>query len=481
MTPGLSSLSRLSLFRIRAITAALAAVLFPFLARGAASEQGDESRYIHGSWVNVRTAPLSTAPVSDHLIINSKVTLKSDGAGNDYCGIAWSKGEGFVACKLLGKTPLSLEEVANPYEKDSVKPNPMYSPARAFWIDPNINRLFTAGKYFEKTLLSEKQRAAEAKLLEESIQQGVKPAKPRRYPIPEFEAMKEYLRQGVQRGYSKHPIASWDDARLIASTGNRAEAWRKEPQWIYSRSILKDIDERLGRLLMQIELPAIGVSIFKDVDEIGNPYSSSDQLSAQFSIPFVAAIGFGDKFFSGGFESAYWEHSWDVGDLESSLAERIFKNTVSRDGSIRTEGIKQPSFGYRLKPVKNPEGNWCQDPFFSLGDNDPRLLAISGEAPSKKSANRLFFFYSKDPFQFRTAKVVLSQQRYKPDAGAWSYIRANVLKIDVDRDGIEDFVVWEGFTDDSPETLPMYRLVFVTVAGKWLILADDGHFGGTEC
>lgn len=162
--------------------------------------QPDKTRYIQGSWVNIRSGPTSDAPVSDHLVVNTKVRLIDDYSRSDYCEVEWEQKHGFVSCKLLGTKPIPIEEVGGHYTLSDGEPNPKSSPLRAFWIDPSIDWLWRAGEYFEQNTSTGASK--------HSDHEATAQRKPSRPPIPEFDAMKAHLHQGIERANPKPPIIS---------------------------------------------------------------------------------------------------------------------------------------------------------------------------------------------------------------------------------------------------------------------------------
>lgn len=64
---------------------------------------------------------------------------------------------------------------------------------------------------------------------------------------------------------------------------------------------------------------------------------------------------------------------------------------------------------------------------------------------------------------------------------------AEILRVDVDRDGRDDILVWEGTgvsnqaIHDPGSALATYRLIFFNVGGAWHLLLVDEFLHGYGC
>jgi hypothetical protein len=165
-------------------------------------------RWVVGSYVNIRAQAAKDAEVVDHLVANTLVTLLNSNA--DFCEISWGNNQhGFIACKLLGEQALNLAEIGTEW-LPNYQPDPKHSPLRAFWLEPTISRLFEAGEHFRKVMLPAKQLLAENCYSDNATcenQQAV-PTAPelKRFKIPEFEAMKKLLIDGIIAPRSQFPL-----------------------------------------------------------------------------------------------------------------------------------------------------------------------------------------------------------------------------------------------------------------------------------
>jgi hypothetical protein len=192
------------------VCATNARLLFVLLALSSFAAESADSRWVHGSWVNVRSAASSKGDVVARLTANTPVTMLTD--QGEWCEISAKTPEvhGFMACKLLGNKPLLLSDVgtAPPYGS---KADPRYSPTRAFWIAPSVARLGAAAEFFWTTMLSDAQRKAERP--DDLVVMDQRTA-PVRFPIPEFDAMKALLQNGIVAAEERRPaIIRWSELK----------------------------------------------------------------------------------------------------------------------------------------------------------------------------------------------------------------------------------------------------------------------------
>ncbi|MDR0996468.1 MAG: SH3 domain-containing protein, partial [Zoogloeaceae bacterium] len=178
----------------------------------------ENARFVHGSYVNVRENAAPDSAVVDHVTTNTPVEVLAQ--ADKRCQIRYGADKtGFVPCNLLGNRKLTLAEVGQKWiaDPDPAKgnvDNPAYSPPRAFWISPSADGLLSAGEHFERTLLSKAQYELEHGvdpqgrwlMFDALDQDGPRDSeyealhyipKLLRYPVPEFEAMKAVLENGI--------------------------------------------------------------------------------------------------------------------------------------------------------------------------------------------------------------------------------------------------------------------------------------------
>lgn len=300
----------------------------------------DKVGWVIGSYVNVRTQPSRNAEIVDHLVANTQVKLLAQ--HGDFCEITWRNNQrGFVACNFLGDTTLRIEDVgAKP--KYNEKPNPQYSPQRAFWIEPTVERLFDAGKYFRITMLPAGQLNAENDFAQnyfnylEKLSQGGATPDLKRFPIPEFDAMKKLMTDGLIAPRTQYsPLASWESISIkIKSVQTLSKADQFQRLLNLAPYLLTDQQELDVVKFEHIKPPPAKRSLFKGIDEIGRPSAGAEQLSAQYQIPHRVTVL--DKPMWGGDNNSYpiLMGAWDIGKVESRLIRPVYEVAIGIDGEI---------------------------------------------------------------------------------------------------------------------------------------------------
>lgn len=435
----------------------------------------DESapQYVVGSWVNVRAQAAADGAVIDQIIVNTPVRLANAAAGNGFCEIGYGADKrGFVACRLLGEKPLSLLEVDTP--EINGKSNPAYSATRAFWIQPSVDRLLAAGQYFESTMLKPRELEAERKAAKESG--GV--VKVRRFPIPEFEAMKAQLKSGVMGSLADPPtlpygpfklnyqsMPKWADIKaIVGSAKNNADFYNALLKFSFVGSW--SLRNQPGDFFRLLELPPIKKSHFREVNQVISPDVMPETASSLFGIPYMAVVKGTPSWVPPGHYSGddpgYIFGAWDVGAIETHLVSPIRRHTVHSDGTLHSESSSVP--GGRFPPPDTDGYNDCKEGF-AWGESDK----VVNHPP-------LFYYFSKHDLPRKKATVNRKKSKF-PVAG---FIGAETFRFDVDGDGVDDIVVWVGTRPPDVEAINPpelaqadYRVVFFNIAGEWHLLLVD--------
>jgi len=386
-------------------------------------------RWIQGSWVNVRARNAIDAAIVGTWKLNTPVrVLAREGA---WCEADDAKGlHGFVECDAIGSSALKLSDVDLLKEDGSF--NEAYDPVRAFWLAPSTGRLIEAGLHFNRSLIDEAQMHAE--LIEHK---AIRPT------LPEFEAMKAALAEGVTTAYEnetkRHAIwgAAENDPRL----------------------------EGLRRLIDPARLPKTGPSLFLNRSEVAIVgVDGIDAIAAVTQQPMQVKTARAPQYYEGHFDSGI-DGAWDVGALDVSLSSPAILHAVDASGAIAAARYA----GERVEIEVDGE---CNEGFASLPRNiEPLAGYPTVDAP-------IVAFYTAHPLTAGKTKVTASSRQYTMSSAREEEEHrqgdATLYEIDLNDDRRPDIVVWqaqvEGYGD--LETVES-RTYFINVDGHW-------EYGGNE-
>ncbi len=413
------------------------------LALATSAAMAAEPRFVHGSWVNVRATATADGAVVAHLSTNTPVQwLREEGR---FCEIGFGAGQrGFVACALLGLQPLRIEQVNAPTDGQG-RENPAYSPLRAFWIAPSVPRLLEAGEHFRLTLLSAEQRQAEEQAAGPSERDAPRLV---RYPVPEFEAMKDLLRRGVVAGAENlAPRTEWSAALKAGDP------------------MLSSLPEALTSAL-PLARPR-GPSLFRNQADIEAPDATPEQLSARFRVPEHLRVLRGPRWgvTSGREFSTRYSGAWDIGVYESWLARPVVEHALARDGRL---GGGETTLRRTVDLAE--DDNVCV-----AGHPRPRIDQPLRGRPHVKEP--LLLFYTPAPLAAMKVRVRTSTRELPErtiSVGGLEYKRVAAHLVDLDGDGIDDLAVVEGAGIGSlGGEGPLFRLSLANIAGAWYGLAME--------
>lgn len=427
-----------------------ASALVLLILAGAAAAETTATRYVAGSWINVRSAPATDAPVLTRLSTNTPVQLLA--TGSRFCEVQLKAGQrGHIACELLSPRPLTLLDATADTLPDG-KPNPARSPLRAFWIAPSVSRLVDAGGHFWHTSLKPEQKAEETKYVNDPEASNAKAPKLVRFAIPEFEAMKELMKTGFVAGDDNPPQwAVWDTEAMGANAP------------VFSR----------------LPLPAARPSLWRDARQLEAPDAGIEAISERFRRRERMRIlrgphwGVSDsREFVGRYDGA-----WDIGELEIWLEQPVVLHTVSRQGLV---GAAETTLMTNYVPNGGSPG--CDDgPHWQEHGEKPLP-----DRPVVK--HMLFSFFMPAALATRKAEIRSHVLRLAPPVPqpSESSVMSTALQrvvlhlVDLNQDGMPDFALIEGWRGGSmsPEVRAMERVLLVNLNGQWRQLSATSE---VEC
>lgn len=439
------------------------------VARARAGEGGVDpaTRWVSGSAVNMREAPLADAPVLARLVLNSTVRLLHEEVGGGYCEVQPASGpRGFTACRYLAASPLVLARVSQSVLTGD-KPNPDYDPERAFWIQPGWSALERYADFL-------KQRNP-----------GIGPQGP--WPRDEaLERMKAHLAKGLN-GPTPPAFADWLELKRKAG---------QEGAMGGELELLQAPGNSLG-LVRALEFPAVQPSLFHSEADIAPPQAGAEALSGRFGIVYRQLVSPRLRSLEGSDESI-GAGLYDMLARTTLLVRPVQRVQLFRDGRLRSE----PSLARQTETLwRDVDEPMCSgwSPGFSFGDADATIWRYFGgasvgeagrasrqESLKRNPAGSLFAFYTAAPLPRNQA--IRTETPMKMDRDATGFVRGTQMHFDLDADGIPDLAVWEGEGKgqghlDGPTSTDdrWYRLVLANIAGRWKVLGSDTFGYGCGC
>jgi hypothetical protein len=398
------------------------------------------------------------------------------------CEIAWQGKHGFVACNLLGGKALTLAEVTgwDVYDRESLakalEKNPKYSPLRAFWIFPSIKTLLGAGEHLETSLLSPQQLKLERET--DWTEPGLPPPIVLRYPVPEFEAMKALLAEGIVVGANlAPPLVSCRQVQQAGAKRINNSYYKYPGQEIFQFPYFAQLDN-LRQLLslvncdqterLQQLLPKIRPSFFKSDKDIVPGNADIEQISAHFGIAERLRVIKGPRWVMSHYDPRYLEGSWDIGLYELKLDQPVFEHVIGADGRVGvyewSSTTNMDIAQYSQEYVKEYGAYYIPVCGYDWSEDESKFTDVRrGKTPlpgRPDVKDALLWFQSRTPLPPQKAKV---SRREKDDIV--------VHEVDLDDDGIADFVHWKHMGNEYGG----WRVVFVNLNGEWYPFEHDIH------
>ncbi len=432
--------------------------------------------WVQGSWVNVRQSAEANAKVIDHLSANTVVSLLAQKDNN--CEVSWgASGHGYLACKFLGDQALQFVDVANEVSNNEGKKS--YSPTRAFWVAPSMEGLFRAGKHFQESLL----KPSQVELENGAVQDRPEPQRaPKivRYPVPEFEAMKTVMSNGVVAPsiafpplFSCEQMQEMKRAQLKDASSQftqKYSEWQVLDAYKYPYSYILVHDCRVPEI-PQLRLPIVKASFFQDEKSVLRGSAPIEEISAKFGIVERGAVK-GAPRWELDYDLYRYTGAWDIGAYQLTLEKPIYEHVVGRTGLVAA---------YRWTPQLDmvpygPSGS-CSEGLRNIR-NGKELMA---GYPKVKDA--LLWFQSPTPLNLKTAKVTSRIYQVKERLSKDGVFNAGIKRVvayevDLDNDGIVDFVQWDMWGEPEitgPSPLLTLRQVFINIKGVWYPFEQDSY------
>ncbi|WP_291433282.1 SH3 domain-containing protein [Acidovorax sp.] len=409
-----------------------------------------KSRYVQGSWVNLRESTQPQARVVAQVPANTVLQQLTERDG--WCAVLYAGDarlgpllaeplQAHIACNLLADQPLSLAQAG----KDA---------ARAFWVAPSPNRLRAYGNALPRPPALQLPTLAKSHAHEMPVQ----------YPTrPEWEAAKKLMRAGVllqpeQEIDRGRPVNPLDDLKLAT-----------RPEY--------DNIPAVAPLAAKPALPAIAPSYFRSHTSVALLHETdADGLAAVAGIrisviPTGAPVGRFNR--HSGPEIEYITGFWDVGSADQAFAPALTVYAITHKGLVGAHTVRQ-----RYWDISNEE-HYCGGHYPGRGFNDPGEEAqpVRGYAKLSDSAEVLTRLVlpgklPPDAVKVKTRRYATSWMqpadppiRDKPQRKNTAVL---VHEIDVDRDGIADILRIDTPSPGSMSFEPIFEWRwYLNIGGQW--------------
>jgi hypothetical protein len=427
--------------------------------------------FVQASFARVRAAPGKDAGTLTWLVTNTSVRLialqeewceiEIDETPGESHGAANEKTRGFMSCDLLASGPLTLTMVeARLAGKPSAKSRLNWL-SRAFWIAPSLTRWTAVGEALEGAYLDEVTQRQE--IVNEA---------PQRFKVQEFEAMKQRLANGIRV---------------------TPEAYRAPSGAVGGLDHLPEIPEDAGQAGHRVPMPQIKSShfgkneipvIFQDFKYLGN-YVSRDTGSILSLIDALSAFN-GAPFRVTVTEPAYyalhpeipavadlgeWPGGlikvagamevivgiWDVGGLRATFEGNALLHGVTARGEPTARDVREIALGIGYDSPCSYSGS------SAVMESKP----VAGYAPSTAAILR----WAGKPIPGGAgARASIRTQRL---TGKSEYDQVLTHEIDLNRDGVADFLIWQGRYMPQVSAEGLWEAVFANIDGHWRLLRYD--------
>jgi len=405
--------------------------------------KAEERQWVQASWLDVHEAPDPASRVIAHWVTNTPVLVEQP--QDTWCLARAEDGDagtgpntkpvsGYVLCYFLGKQALALKDARG-----------------NFWIAPSVQRFIGAGSSLNSSALSAEQEEREKRT-----------QTPVRFPIPEFEAMKARLSRGVV------PVAEQELARVSLATFNPFEGI---PEWRASTAQI----ESLQTFDPHRHLPTVKPSLFKrQGDALIWPDASVDAIAAMLQEPNAITYAGQPQWVNGHHDEGVTS-IWDIGWVEVQYAKPVSLHSVSHTGLVGARILRSTD----VRPFSPDDG--CNEGYPALPEGE-----LVPDYPQLKDQPLISFVLPKT-LPLKKIDVLTRKAHVVAHASPSTYSGSETTQsltilvhtLDLDRDGIPDFAIFEWNTPGYDSGyMSSQRYQFINVAGEWWYA---GHESYGEC
>ncbi|WP_374659080.1 hypothetical protein [Inhella sp.] len=408
-----------------------------------------ERRWAAGSGVLLRAAAQPQAEVLARLPLNTEMNLRAQPAPDaSYCAVqtqipTQSPQDGFVACKLLARSPVAPERIGvSAWERWGVsESNPEYNPRQMFALEPSWDWM----AHYE----TQQGHACEGAH-----------CPPR---DADFEVERARMRQ-LLHGQLVAEREPPPPLPHLTEVDGRAWTERGSPDFPLEGPMAA---ARVKAFLAALPLQPPAPSWFRSEAELADPATPLAQLAHRFDAQqrwYVGAL----------LNPQDWAHA-----RVERLTQPLVRVELLSDGRVRARS----QLPQQVRGAWRPDVDYlCEDwpgEGFAFGDLDGATAQRNGWQASPAGPRRLFWFYSSRP-PAAAAKALGALERVALKREQHGFTRLEWRRFDLDGDGLPD-LLWAEATGRAPGHLderpahddPWVRLLFVNLAGQWRLLGSD--------
>jgi len=385
------------------------------------------TQWLQHSWVSVYERPDQNSKLIGHWVINTKLEMlgekETETAKKDaWCHVKTKNNEiGYLECSAI--LPQKVSEAKDPMMR--------------FWMTPTLSNWIEAG-FFLESQLSENIRNLELEDL-----------KSRRYPVPEFDAMKLHMSNWVAVEFKTIPVIMSNEQ-------------------IFKNEMTPANDFDISGQSKLLQPHTAKTSLFKKETDI--------QFSTNTNIENIAVVNDAKlkaQVTKAGYVKAYRNSNsfigfWDVAEVAVELSKTVSYHSVAANGLL---GVMQGK-KFQLTFEENE----------SCGSAPTGLIPADAKALKDYPAisEPLIEFYLALPLLLKKVSVVKRSKTivYPSLQNNESEKTVTVqYEIDLNQDGIPDLVIQQGQLVKEDGLYP-WNTTYVNINGVWYI---GTHFEEPEC
>jgi hypothetical protein len=438
----------------------------------------DTNAYVQASLARVRATPDRDAETLAQVVTNTPVKLLA--VREDWCELEVASKNippqpeqkaqnihGFIACRLLAAEPLTLAMTGAQMSAmigEQISSGRLDAKewlnwqSRAFWIAPSLTQWAAVGTTLERLYINEAMRYKELEAM-----------RPMRFKVQEFEAMKQRLAAGI----TVTPESYQEMRRQMLQH-------TQPPQYTQHQRV--KFPEIKPSHFRKHEIPAMlsTAEFAQSIKSFGNMMTLVDALSAYNGASFHANVispaiyalrpdeplmadDFGGTFVKVDHAMNVILGIWDVGGLRVTFNDDALLYGITANGEPTATNLK----AVRLCMGDNLDENSssCDNHYTS---EDPSEWINKNSVAGYASATPALVHWAGKPMPGGATARAQIKTRSFPGMNENDTITLN--EIDLNRDGVADLLILQGYADPIETGIGRWEAVFANIDGQWQLL-----------